>query len=75
MADEFTARQIEVVRLIARGYSVDEIGPELGITSRTVKAHSDALRHKLRVEKRRHIPEAYMHQTGLDPYPRIEAVA
>jgi DNA-binding NarL/FixJ family response regulator len=79
-AHAITDRQVEVVRLIARGFSTDEVAAELGIKARTAKAHADALRWKLGVEKRRQIPEAYMAKTGDDPYPRdpsprLEAVA
>ncbi|MBD0330986.1 MAG: helix-turn-helix transcriptional regulator [Thermoleophilia bacterium] len=62
-----TDRQREVVELIAKGYSNDEIGSRLGISSRTAKAHSDALRHKLGVSRRRYIPAAYRARTGRDP--------
>lgn len=65
----FTDRQREVVFLLARGYSSDEIADELGITARTVKTHSDALRWKLGVEKRRQVPEAFMRVTGVNPFP------
>jgi ATP/maltotriose-dependent transcriptional regulator MalT len=65
----FTARQVQVVRLIAAGYSNEEAGRELGITGRTAKAHADELRRKLRVSKRREIPRAYWRETGDNPYP------
>ena len=39
-----TARQREVVELIAAGCSNEEIGEQLGISPRTAKAHSDILR-------------------------------
>jgi DNA-binding CsgD family transcriptional regulator len=42
-----TARQREVVELIAEGCSNEEIGERLGISPRTAKAHSDILRQKL----------------------------
>jgi DNA-binding NarL/FixJ family response regulator len=43
----FTARQVEVIELIAAGCSNDEVGERLGISPRTAKAHSDALRQTL----------------------------
>ena len=69
MASEtrFTERQREVVELIATGCSNDEIGRRLGISPRTAKAHSDVLRQKLGVRKRRQIPAAYRLLTGNDP--------
>jgi DNA-binding CsgD family transcriptional regulator len=63
-----TTRQKAVVALIAAGCSNDEVGERLGISPRTAKAHSDALRHKLGVTRRRHIPAAYRLLTGEDPY-------
>ena len=63
-----TDRQREVVALIAAGCSNDEVGHSLGISSRTAKAHSDALRVKLGVARRRQIPGAYRLLTGEDPY-------
>ena len=62
-----TARQREVVELIAAGCSNEEIGEQLGISPRTAKAHSDILRQKLGVTRRRQIPAAYRAATGDDP--------
>jgi ATP/maltotriose-dependent transcriptional regulator MalT len=62
-----TERQRQVVELIAAGCSNEEIGSRLGISPRTAKAHSDALRQKLGVSRRRHIPNAYRKLTGSDP--------
>lgn len=62
-----TERQREVVALIAAGCSNDEVGARLGISPRTAKAHSDALRQKLGVKRRRQIPVAYRLLTGEDP--------
>ncbi len=62
-----TERQREVVELIAAGLSNAEVGRQLGISPRTAKAHSDALRHKLGVPRRRQIPLAYRALTGADP--------
>jgi ATP/maltotriose-dependent transcriptional regulator MalT len=65
-----TARQRQVVELIAAGCSNDEVGRRLGISSRTAKAHSDALRQKLGCARRRQIPIAYRALTGDDPLSR-----
>jgi ATP/maltotriose-dependent transcriptional regulator MalT len=62
-----TDRQREVVELIAAGLSNEEVGKRLGISTRTAKAHSDALRQKLGVPRRRQIPMAYRALTGRDP--------
>ncbi len=70
-----TDRQREVVELIAAGCSNDEVGERLGISPRTAKAHSDALRQKLGVTRRRQIPVAYRAITGDDPLSRSLASA
>lgn len=64
---EITHRQRQVVQLIAAGMSNDELGQALGISTRTAKAHCDALRRKLGVPHRRQIPFAYRASTGEDP--------
>jgi DNA-binding CsgD family transcriptional regulator len=68
----FTERQRQVVRLIAAGCSNVEIADRLGISPRTAKAHSDVLRMKLRVSRRRQIPAAYRLATGDDPLQSLE---
>src|ERR671938_59452 len=65
-APALTDRQRQVVELIAAGLSNEEIGEQLGISPRTVKAHSDVLRQKLGVSRRRQIPVAYRLLTGVD---------
>jgi ATP/maltotriose-dependent transcriptional regulator MalT len=62
-----TQRQRQVVELIAAGCSNEEVGERLGISPRTAKAHSDVLRQKLGVSRRRQIPVAYRSLTGADP--------
>ena len=66
-APAITDRQRQVVELIALGLSNEEIGEQLGISPRTVKAHSDILRQKLGISRRRQIPVAYRLLTGRDP--------
>lgn len=62
-----TERQLQIVELIAQGCSNEEVGTRLGISPRTAKAHSDALRQKLGVPRRRQIPAAFRALTGEDP--------
>lgn len=47
-----SARELEVLRLVARGFSNKEIAAELGITTHTVKYHLAALLEKLGVRSR-----------------------
>jgi ATP/maltotriose-dependent transcriptional regulator MalT len=70
IAPSLTERQREVVELIAAGCSNEEVGERLGISARTAKAHSDVLRQKLGVARRRQIPIAYRLLTGEDPLAR-----
>ena len=64
---DLTERQVQIVELIANGCSNVEIAARLGISPRTAKAHSDALRQKLGVPRRRQIPAAFRALTGEDP--------
>jgi DNA-binding NarL/FixJ family response regulator len=50
---DLTDRQREVVGLIEQGLSNNEIANELGISTRTVKAHTDAIRVRHQIGKRR----------------------
>jgi DNA-binding NarL/FixJ family response regulator len=68
----FTGRQRQVVQLIAEGCSNAEIADRLGVSPRTAKAHSDILRTKLQVSKRRQIPLAFRDATGENPLESLE---
>lgn len=74
---KFTPRQRQVIQLIAEGCSNVEIAERLGISPRTAKAHSDVLRTKLSVSRRRQIPAAFRQRTGEDPHtlPSLETQA
>ena len=50
--DELTAREAEVVRLVARGMSNKAIASELGISPRTVEGHVNHVFDKLGVDSR-----------------------
>lgn len=49
---QFTQRQIQVLRLMARGLSSKEIGKRLFVSERTVKAYVSSIFEKLQVNKR-----------------------
>ncbi len=50
--DQLTAREREVLRLIARGYLYKEIAHRLGISAKTVEAHVSAVLRKLQLTNR-----------------------
>jgi DNA-binding CsgD family transcriptional regulator len=65
-----TPRQRQVIAQLARGRSNLEVAAALGISPRTAKAHTDEIRRRLGVEKRRQILYAYFVETGELPIER-----
>ncbi|MAG35208.1 MAG: DNA-binding response regulator [Dehalococcoidia bacterium] len=51
-ADQLTPREIDVLRLIARGYTNKEIANDLSVTVATVKTHVEHIMQKLQVSDR-----------------------
>jgi two-component system NarL family response regulator len=54
VAEELTSRELDVLRLVARGQSNREIGAALTITEATVKAHLTSIFDKLAAKDRTH---------------------
>jgi DNA-binding NarL/FixJ family response regulator len=50
--DQLTTREIEVLRLIARGYTYKEIALQLDIANKTVESHVSAVLRKLQLSNR-----------------------
>jgi DNA-binding NarL/FixJ family response regulator len=50
--DQLTAREREVLRLIARGYAYKEIARQLSISTKTVETHVSAVLRKLQLSNR-----------------------
>jgi len=53
--DQLTAREREVLRLLARGYSYKEIAARLSISIKTVESHASAVLRKLQLTNRREL--------------------
>jgi DNA-binding CsgD family transcriptional regulator len=65
---ELSARQREVVELLAEGFTVKEIGAGLSISPRTVEKYLLHIRYKLGTRRTREIPAAYYRITGESPF-------
>lgn len=52
-AVRLSPRQRQVLLLVGRGYTDEEIGRELGISTRTARMHCDAVKAKLHLKRRR----------------------
>ena len=55
-----------MLTLLARGWTAAEIANELTISTRTVRAHLDALRLKLGAKRSRELPTLYRRLSGVD---------
>jgi DNA-binding NarL/FixJ family response regulator len=64
--EKLTEREVEVLRLVARGHSNPQIATELCITVNTVKSHLKSILSKLQLDNRTQLA-AYAAQTGLLP--------
>ena len=64
---DLTAREREVLQLIAQGRSNKEIGGELGISERTVKTHVSNIFGKLELTDRTQVA-LYAHKRGLTAF-------
>jgi DNA-binding NarL/FixJ family response regulator len=63
--DQLTPRELEVLRLIARGYLYKEVAHQLGISAKTVEAHVTAVLRKLQLTNRHALSRWAMEQ-GLE---------
>jgi DNA-binding NarL/FixJ family response regulator len=65
---DLTARENEVLKLVAKGYTYKEIGEKLFITTKTVQNHVQNILTKLQLKKRYELMR-YAIQKGLDRAP------
>lgn len=52
---ELTHRELQILELVAQGYSAKEVAQEIDIAPRTVEGHIDTIRLKLRARNRAHM--------------------
>lgn len=50
-----THRELQILELVAQGYSAKEVAQEISIAPRTVEGHIDTMRLKLRARNRAHM--------------------
>ncbi len=68
-APTFTARELDVVRLVVDGRSNDEIATRLGITAKTVEAHLRRLFERLAIISRTELATRALREGWLDVPP------
>jgi DNA-binding NarL/FixJ family response regulator len=68
-APTFTARELEVVRLVVEGCSNDEIASALGITAKTVEAHLRRMFDRLGIVSRTELATRALREGWLDVPP------
>ena len=64
--DDLSARELEILRLIALGHTNAEIGDQLVISVRTVESHRAHIQQKLRVTKRSELVRYALERGMLD---------
>lgn len=50
--DQLTPREVEVMRLLARGYAYKEVARRLSISIKTVETHASSVLRKLQLSNR-----------------------
>ena len=69
--DPLTQRETEVAGLVTQGLANREIATRLGVSRRTVEAHLEHIRKKLRVTSRVQVALWFTQQYGVPPQPSI----
>jgi DNA-binding NarL/FixJ family response regulator len=60
--DRLTAREKDVMRLLARGYTYKEIAAELFLSVKTIETHASAVLRKLQLSNRRELSRWASHR-------------
>ena len=73
-----TRRELQILERVALGYSAKEIAQQCGIAHRTVEAHLDTVRLKLRARNRTHmvaiaIDLSLLSRSNFQPTPPLAA--
>lgn len=66
LPDDLTARQVEVLRLVAAGLTYKEVGQQLALSERTVRYHMTEIMARLHLQHRSQVI-AYAAKSGLLP--------
>lgn len=69
MRTELTARELEVLRMLARGLTNKEIGSALDISGNTVRNHVNSIIEKLEVSDRTEAATSAIHRGLIDAHP------
>jgi two-component system, NarL family, response regulator NreC len=69
--DDLSQRELEILRLIALGYTNAEIADQLVISVRTVESHRAHIQQKLRVTKRSELVRYALERGMLEPDPPV----
>lgn len=72
---QLTPRRLEVVRLVAAGYSAKEIGSKLFLSEATVKQHIESARRDLKARDRAHLAAIAVLLGLVDPADVLPAEA
>ncbi len=56
--EQLSARELEVLQLLAQGYALEQIGERLGLTAKTVANYQSLIRQKLKAENALQVVQA-----------------
>lgn len=71
LASYLTAREVEVLTLVAAGFSAKEIAQQIAIAPRTVERHIDNARMKMHARNRAHLVTRAIASGLLNAMPQL----